>query len=44
MLTNEEKRVAIYSDSGAPTIPSEVTANTDLESLNLNWREKDLIT
>src|SRR5512139_3382442 len=42
MLTNEEKRVTIYSTVDKPTIPSEVTPDTPLESLNLNWRETDL--
>jgi len=41
-LTNEEKRVSVYSATGTPTIPSEVTHTTPLESLNLNWRERDL--
>ncbi len=41
-FTNEEKRVPVYSDQEAPTIPSTVTQDTPLESLNLNWREKDL--
>lgn len=40
-LTNEEKRVEVYSDS-SPTSPKTVTSQTPLESLNLNWREKDL--
>jgi DNA modification methylase len=42
MLTNEEKRVLIYSTSEKPTKPSEVTTETPLESLNLNWTERDL--
>jgi hypothetical protein len=42
MLTNEEKRVVIYSSSDKPTVPSEVMPDTPLESLNLNWTEKDL--
>jgi len=43
MLTNEEKRVIQYSDdSSIPTLPREVTPDTPLESLNLNWREIDL--
>ena len=41
-LTKEEKRTAIYSNSEKPTIPSTVTHSTALESLNLNWTEKDL--
>jgi len=42
MLTNEEKRVTLYSEGDTPTLPSEVTPDTALEGLNLNWREKDL--
>ena len=42
MLTNEERRVLIYAKTDRPTIPSEVSSDTPLESLNLNWREKDL--
>ncbi len=42
MLTNEEKRVLIYSTSEKPTNPSEVKSETPLESLNLNWTERDL--
>lgn len=42
MLTNEEKRVLIYSTAEKPTKPSEVTPDTPLESLNLNWTERDL--
>src|SRR3989304_5645467 len=41
MLTNEEKRVKIYTET-TPTNPSEVNSETPLELLNLNWREKDL--
>ncbi len=42
MLTNEEKRVLIYSTNKKPTKPSEVTHDTPLEDLNLNWTERDL--
>lgn len=42
MLTNEEKRLEIYSGTEKPTIPHKVNPDTPLESLNLNWREKDL--
>lgn len=42
VLTNEEKRVRLYAIAVRPTIPSEVTLDTPLEDLNLNWREKDL--
>lgn len=41
MLTNEEKRVIIYSES-EPTKPESVSSKTPLYSLNLNWRESDL--
>lgn len=40
--TNEEKRVAVYTTHDTPTVPATVTPNTPLESLNLNWRERDL--
>lgn len=39
--TNEEKRVSAYSDE-KPTIPSTVNHDTPIESLNLNWAERDL--
>lgn len=42
MFTNEEKRVLIYANNDSPTIPSLVNNKTDLETLNLNWREKEL--
>lgn len=42
LFTNEEKRVVLYTDTQRPTIPAEVTPETTLESLNLNWCEKDL--
>lgn len=42
MLTNEEKRVVLYAADVPPTVASEVTPDTPLESLNLNWRERDL--
>ncbi len=42
MLTNEEKRVLLYAADVPPTVASEVTPDTPLESLNLNWRERDL--
>ncbi|NLI08826.1 MAG: site-specific DNA-methyltransferase [Thermotogaceae bacterium] len=41
-LTNEEKRVTVYQKNSTPTVASLVTPNTPLESLNMNWREKDL--
>ena len=42
MLTNEEKRVVYYAGSLQPTLPRTVTADTPLEALSLNWRERDL--
>ncbi len=43
MLTKEEKRVHIYQTTNHhPTVPDEVSADTRLEDLNLNWRETDL--
>lgn len=41
MLTNEEKKLIFYN-SNEPTIPSKVTSDTPLDSLNLNWTEKEL--
>jgi len=40
--TREERRVGIYHKNLEPTIASDVTHNTPLERLNLNWSEKDL--
>jgi DNA modification methylase len=42
LLTNEEMRIALYSGATQPIVPHSVTPDTPLESLNLNWREKDL--
>lgn len=42
MFTNEEKRVLTYANGDNPTISSSVNNKTDLETLNLNWREKEL--
>lgn len=42
MFTNEEIRVTLYSGNEKPTDPSFVTPETPLETLNLNWRERDL--
>jgi len=42
MLTNEEKKVEIYSRTRTPTISSSVCPDTPLETLNLNWTERDL--
>jgi len=41
-LTNSERRVAIYEGAGEPTKPSNVTPDTPLSEINLNWRERDL--
>jgi len=41
-LTNEEKRVVYYAQNNKPTDPKLVNNETPLDSLNLNWREKDL--
>jgi len=40
--TREERRVGIYQTHSGPTRASDVTHDTPLEKLNLNWREKDL--
>ena len=42
MITRREQAVGIYNDEGCPTVPTEVTPDTTLEELNLNWTEKDL--
>ena len=42
MLTNQEKRVEIYTNNQKPTDPSSVNSETPLNILNLNWREIDL--
>ncbi|MBI5297115.1 MAG: class I SAM-dependent methyltransferase [Chloroflexi bacterium] len=42
MPTNEENRVLLYATADKPTVPSAVTCDTPLESLNLNWTERDL--
>ncbi len=42
MLTNEESRIEIYSQADKPTDSSEVTPDTPIEDLNLNWSEKEL--
>jgi DNA modification methylase len=41
-LTNAENRAQIYEGTGDPTIPSEITPDTPLSEINLNWRERDL--
>ena len=40
--TNEEKRVELYATGKCPTDPSSVKNDTDLSTLNLNWKEKEL--
>ncbi len=40
--TNEEKRVEVYHSDSVPTVAAEVDNETPLESLNLNWREREL--
>jgi hypothetical protein len=42
MLTNEERRVGIYTEAHEPIDPTQVSSDTPLEALNLNWRERDL--
>lgn len=42
MITNEESRVSLYIEHEQTTRPNTVRHDTSLESLNLNWREKDL--
>jgi DNA modification methylase len=41
-LTNEEKKVGLYLSDDKPVQPSAVTGDTPLESLYLNWSERDL--
>jgi DNA modification methylase len=41
-LTNEEKKVGLYLSEDKPIQPTSVTRDTPLESLNLNWSERDL--
>lgn len=41
-FTNEEIRVTLYSGNEKPTDPSSVTPETPLDTLHLNWRERDL--
>lgn len=40
-LTNEERRVGIY-ENYQPIRPENVTPDTPLDALNLNWTERDL--
>ena len=42
MITKEENKLDFYTGDNDFTIPEKVTPDTALESLNLNWREKDL--
>jgi len=42
MWTGAEKRVAVYQMDAEPIHPEKVTPETPLETLNLNWRERDL--
>jgi len=41
-ITNEERRVGIYATGDKPTVANTVKPDTPLETLNLNWKEKDL--
>jgi DNA modification methylase len=41
-ITNEEKKLQVYSIDKKPTTPKTVKFDTPLENLNLNWGEKDL--
>jgi len=41
-LTNEEKTIKAYKDGNKPTKPSLVNHETPLNTLNLNWTERDL--
>ena len=43
MIANEEEQAEVRSARVLlPTIPGQVTPDTPLESLNLNWRERNL--
>lgn len=42
VVSKEEARVHLYEASELPTQAAEVTPDTPLEALNLNWRERDL--
>lgn len=41
-LTNEEKKVGLYLSEDKPVLPVSVTRDTPVETLNLNWGERDL--
>lgn len=40
--TKPQPGVTVYAQPPLPTVPHEVTPDTPLEDLNLNWRERDL--
>ena len=40
--TAEEKRVPLYANGSCPTLSAQVTKETPLEALSLNWTEKEL--
>lgn len=42
MATNGEKHTSLGLKTSRPTTPHEVGPDTPIESLNLNWRERDL--
>lgn len=42
MSTNAEQRTPVYTAGDGPTLPHTVNADTNLASLNLNWREAEL--
>jgi len=42
IMTNEERGLEIYANTQKPTDASTITHETTLESLNLNWSEKEL--
>jgi DNA modification methylase len=41
-LSNEERRVVFYSGTGNGTLPKDVTPQTPLSDLYLNWTEREL--
>src|SRR5579875_101643 len=41
-LSNEERRVVSYSGMGNGTLPKDVTPQTPLSDLYLNWTEREL--
>ncbi|MGH2352632.1 MAG: DNA methyltransferase, partial [Chloroflexota bacterium] len=38
----DHTQASVYTASGPPTAPAQVTPETPLAALNLNWREQDL--